>query len=76
MSDASWFAFGVCLFLYGAWLVAKPRAWANFSEQLDAIGSDRDGTDVEATESHVTANRYGGYAFALVGLAMISSVVF
>lgn len=68
MVDGPSFLAGVSLLLFGAWSAAKPRAWANFGEQLDAIGSRREGTEVEAAEWNVQLTRYSGYVFVLLGL--------
>lgn len=58
---------GLVLALLGVWLAANPRAWANFGEQMDAVGSTRDGTEVEAADWNVSLTKYTGVAFALAG---------
>ena len=75
MVDVPSFLAGASLALLGAWFVAKPRAWANFGEQLDAIGSAREGTAVEAAAWNVSLTRYGGYAFALLGVLVAAFAV-
>lgn len=63
---------GAGLVVFGVWVAKKPRAWANFGEQLDAIGSTRDANEVTAAEWNVQLTKYSGVAFALVGALVVA----